>query len=152
MVWETVRNHTDYGRACSVDDYLGMLEVGPGRCLVLGDEPMATTFFPTADGGIFVRWIHAENEQDVVRAVRSVPESLWARFPDTFEVGIGGLLLLDSACQGDELRPPSAAGIFSWMKLSVPKGTYQVYTADYQPDEWTHLILHRLKQIRSRST
>jgi hypothetical protein len=113
---------------------------------------MATTFFPTADGGIFVRWIHAENEEDVVRAVRSVPESLWERFPHTFDVGRAGLLLLDSACQGDERRPPSADGVFSWMKLSVPNGTYQVYTADYQPDEWTHLILHRIKQIRSRST
>jgi hypothetical protein len=145
MVWETVRNHTDYGRACSVDDYLGMLEVGPGSCLVLGDEPMATTFFPTEDGGIFVRWIHAENEEDVVQAVRSVPESLWERFPHTFDVGRAGLLLLDSACPSDDLRPPPAEGISSWMAVPVPTGTYLVHTADYQPDDRTHVILNRLQ-------
>ena len=107
MVWETVRNHTDYGRACGIDDYLGMLDVGAGTCLVLGDEPMATTFLPTRDGGIFVRWVHAENEEDVMRGVRSVPESLWNRFPHTIEVGSGGLLLFDSACPGDDLRAPA---------------------------------------------
>ena len=31
-----VLKHTDYGRACGVDDYLGVLAVGPGECLVLG--------------------------------------------------------------------------------------------------------------------
>jgi hypothetical protein len=31
---------TDYGRACGVDDYLGVLGCGPGECLVLGDEPI----------------------------------------------------------------------------------------------------------------
>jgi hypothetical protein len=147
IVWETVRDHTDYGRGCGMDDYLGILEVGPGRCLVLGDEPMATTFFPIEEGGVFVRWIYAENEEDVVRAVRSVPESLWERFPQTFDVGKAGLLLLDSACPGDDLRPPLAKGIYSWMKLSVPNGTYQVYTADYEPDDRTHLILHRLQRL-----
>jgi hypothetical protein len=104
MVRETVRNHTDYGRACSVDDYLGMLEVGPGRCLVLGDEPMATTFFPTEDGGIIVRWIHGENEEDVIRAVQSVPEGAWKPTPHRFDVGTGRLLLSDSAFPGDD-RP-----------------------------------------------
>jgi hypothetical protein len=27
---------SDYARACGIDDYLGMLEVGPGRALILG--------------------------------------------------------------------------------------------------------------------
>ena len=70
MVWETVRKHTDYGRACGVDDYLGVLAVGPGECLVLGDEPLATTFLPNKDGGLIVRWVHAECEEDVVRAIQ----------------------------------------------------------------------------------
>ena len=64
LVWETVKTRTDYGRACGIEDYLGVLQVGPGRCLVFGDEPLATAFLPTQDGGIFVRWVHAESEED----------------------------------------------------------------------------------------
>jgi hypothetical protein len=64
LVWEAVKTRTDYGRACGIDDYLGILQVGPGRCLVFGDEPLATAFQSTQDGGIFVRWVHAESEED----------------------------------------------------------------------------------------
>ena len=103
MVWETVLKHTDYGRACGVDDYLGVLAVGPGECLVLGDEPLATTFLPKKDGGLIVRWVHAECEEDVVRAIQVVPENAWEPTPHIFHVGSGGLLLFDSACPGEEL-------------------------------------------------
>jgi hypothetical protein len=33
----------DYGRACSVEDLIGIIEVGPTQALVLGDDPAATT-------------------------------------------------------------------------------------------------------------
>jgi hypothetical protein len=107
---------------------------------------LATAFLPTQDGGIFVRWVHADQEEDVVRAVRAVPESLWSRFPDTIEVGSGGLLLFDSACPGDDLRPPLAEGIYSWMPVPVPSGIYAIDTADNEPDEHTRVILHRLQR------
>ncbi|MER5218295.1 Imm21 family immunity protein [Streptomyces sp. NPDC002838] len=34
----------DYGRACSVEDLIGIIEVGPAQALVLGNDPAATTF------------------------------------------------------------------------------------------------------------
>jgi hypothetical protein len=147
MVWETVRDHTDYGRACGVDDYLGMLEVGPGACLVIGDEPLETAFLPTEDGGIFVRWVHAEKEEDVVRAAQVVPEDVWVPSPHRFHVGRDGLLLFDSACPGDDLPNPGIEGIVSWMRVPVPSGTYEVDTADYEPNDHTRVILHRLRPM-----
>ena len=33
---------TDYARACAVEDVLGLLTVGDGTGLVLGDEPLAS--------------------------------------------------------------------------------------------------------------
>jgi Immunity protein 21 len=146
MVWDKVRDHTDYGRACGVEDYLGMLEVGPGVCLVLGDEPMDTAFLPTEDGGIFVRWLHAENEGEVAQALQVVPEDAWEPSLHRFHVGSGGLLLFDSACPGDDLPSPRIEGIVSWIRSPIPRGTYQVDTADYQPDDHTRLILHRLQR------
>jgi Immunity protein 21 len=146
MVWETVRDHTDYGRACGVDDYLGVLKVGHGDCLVFGDEPLETAFQPTEDGGIFVRWVHAQQEEDVVRAVQVVPEDVWQPSPHMFHVRRGGLLLFDSACPGDDLPSPRIEGVVSWMRVPVPGGTYEVDTADYEPDDHTRVILHRLRR------
>ena len=39
------------------------------------------------------------------------PESLWELFPETFKVGIGGLLLLDSVCLGNDLPSPRIEGV-----------------------------------------
>jgi hypothetical protein len=150
MVWETVRWDTDYGRACGVDDYLGVLECGPGECLVLGDEPMATAFLPTEDGWLIVRWVHAECEEDVLKAIQSVPEGAWETTPHRFQVGDGGLLLFDSAYPGDDLPSTRIGGVISWMRVPVPSGTYEIDTADYEPDDHTRSILHRLRRRRSR--
>ena len=151
LIWETVRKNSDYGRACNVDGYLGVLEVGPGMCLVLGDEPMQTTMLPTEGGCLIVRWMYAESEEDVLSAARSVPEDLWEETPHRIDVGIGGLLILDSAYPGD--GRPTACGDganVSWLNVALPPGTYTVDTADYHPDDLTRLILHRLR--RSGST
>jgi hypothetical protein len=81
-IWETVRMNTDYGRACGVDDYLGVLKVGPGECLVLADEPMQTTIFPTNADALIVRWMYAESGAEKVSGTvndrcRPVADSFW---------------------------------------------------------------------------
>jgi len=149
-VWETWGEDeffgTDYGRACGVDDYLGVLACGPGECLVLGDEPMQTTFLPMKDCGLIVRWMWAECEEDVIRVIQSVPQSVWEATLHRLHVGGGVLLLFDSAYPGDDLPTTSVGTNIPWLKVSVPSGTYEIDTADYQPDEQTRLILHRLRR------
>lgn len=150
-IWETVRMNTDYGRACGVDDYLGVLNVGPGECLVLADELMQTTILPTNADALIVRWIYAESEAEVVRAVRSVPEDVWETTQHRVDVGSGGLLLFDSAYPGDDLPSTWEDGMnVPWLKVPVPMGIYEVDTADYQPDDSTRLILHCLRRSRSK--
>ena len=148
MVWETVRKQTDYGRACGIADYLGVLEVGPGECLVLGDEPMLTTILPTNGGVLIVRWMYAESEEEVLRSVRFVPEDAWEATPHQVNVGSGALILFDSAYPGDDLPTTCADGAnVPWMKVAVPMGIYEVHTADYQPNDSTRLILHRMQAL-----
>ena len=151
-IWEAVRKSSDYDRACGVEGYLGVLAVGPGTCLILGDEPMQTAFIPATGGGLLVRWMYAEGEEEVLRAVESAPEAIWQPTPYRLRVGRGGLLLFDSVFPGDGL--PSICGDGAnvpWLKVPVSRGTYEVDTADYVPDEETHLILHRLRWGRSVS-
>jgi len=137
---------SDYARACGVDGYLGTLRVGPGGVLVLGDEPMRTAFVSKPDGGVLTRWMYAENEADVQRAVEEIPESVWEATPHNIEVGQRGILVFDAAYPGDEL-PPTEDGWAEalWIHIELPPGVYLVDTADYQPDGSTRLILHRLR-------
>jgi len=140
---------SDYARACGTDDYLGTLQVGHGKALILGDEPMQTAFIPNSEGGILVRWMYAESEGGVRRALGAFPESAWEPTPHRIEVAREGLLVFDSACPGDALPPPSGDGVpASWIRIELPTGTYTVDTADYEPDGSTRLILHRLRGRR----
>lgn len=146
MIWEAVRNDSDYGRACRVDGYLGVLDVGPGSCLILGDDPMQTTYLRTNDGGLIVRWSFAECEEDVVTAARSVPEDTWEKTTHRIEIADGGLLIFDSAYPGDDLPTSDGDGAnVPWLKFALPKGGYEIDTCDHEPDDLTHLILHRLR-------
>jgi hypothetical protein len=141
---------SDYARACGIDDYLGTLKVGHGEVVILGDEPMQTAFIPNPEGGIFVRWMYAESEGDIRRALGSVPESAWRPTPHRIEVSREGLLVFDSASPGHALPPPSKdVDPSSWIHIELPEGTYMVDTADYEPDGSTRLILHRLRGHRS---
>lgn len=80
----------DYARARGVDDCLGTLRVGPGEALVLGDEPMRAAFVSKPDGGVLIRWMYAENEAGVQRAVEEIPESVWEATPHKIKVGRRG--------------------------------------------------------------
>lgn len=146
----TGESSSDYARACGIDDYLGMLEVGPGRALILGDEPMQTAFLPSHDGGIAVRWMYAEDEDGVWRAVGAVPESAWELTPHRIEVAREGILVFDSAYPGDALPASLNDGAAApWIRIELSSGTYLVDMADYGPDSSTRLILHRLRKIQA---
>ena len=51
-------------RACRVGGDVGVVDVGDEQALVLADEPASTTYLP--DRRIFVRWLCANSEADVV--------------------------------------------------------------------------------------
>lgn len=144
---ETIQAKTDYGRACGVDGYLGVLNVGDGTCLVLADDPMQTTIPPTNADALIVRWMYAKSEDQVLRAVRSVPEDIWEATPHRVSVYSSGLLLFDSSFPGDDLPSTWRDGMNApWLKVPVPRGVYKVDFADYQPNDSTRLILHRLRR------
>ena len=42
---------TDYDRACDVNYYLGLIEIGAGKGLVLGGEPLSTAWWPSGSLG-----------------------------------------------------------------------------------------------------
>ena len=114
--------------------------------------PPKLPLFCSADSLDTIELIMELEEEDVLRAVRSLPEDIWEATPDQFHVGSDGLVLFDSAYSGDDLPSTCDDGAnVPWMILPVPMGTYEVDTADYRPDDSTRLILHRLRRTRSKS-
>lgn len=147
---ESVMANSDYGRACSVRGYLGSLRIGPGNGLVLHDENMPTAFVPTHKGGLLVRWDYAENEEGVRKALHSTPESIWQETEHTLEVAEGRLLIFDSAYPGESLPNTCGDGAnVAYLEVVMPPGTYEVDTAEYEPEESTRLVVHRLRRCRS---
>jgi hypothetical protein len=130
---------TDYDRACDVNGYVDLLDVGSGHGLVLGDEPMETMWWHSevGDGGILVRWGYADDEARVVHSLARIPDDVWEETSLLFTVGQSPLYLFDSAWPGREVS--------RHLVIQVPQGTYSVATGIYRPDDRTELVLHRLR-------
>jgi len=129
---------TDYDRACEVADYVEILEVGKGYGLVLGEEPFATTWWPSDQGakGFLVRWVCAEDEAQICAALNSFSlDSNWQSTDVNFEIHHGQLILFDSSCIG--------TAIDAFLTIEIPRGSYVVETLHYTPSDELSLILHR---------
>jgi hypothetical protein len=129
---------TDYDRACAIENYLGLISVGPGYGLVLGDEPMQTSWLPLPRerGGILIRWQWASDASAVVRALRQLSEELWQADNISFFKNQKPLLLFDAAYHGSDIA--------SSLAIELDAGQYRIESANYQPDKETSLVLHRL--------
>lgn len=132
---------TDYDRACDVEDLLGLIDVGEGQGVVFGDEPLSTTWVPSAteDGGMFVRWVYAENETDLMQFVTNVPGKF---FKDThISISVENTdLILFAACEASNDK------IYPRLKVNLPSGRYAFSTAEVS-DAKTSVICHRLRKV-----
>lgn len=129
---------TDYDRACDVDDYIGLIDVGSGKGIVLGDEPLMTTWLPLADGGLLARWVCADSEEEFLTAVRRIPDDTYEDSGFSLAVEDSPLVLL-AACES------SQDNIYPRIECQLPAGSYRILTTHYEADERTSLICHRLQ-------
>jgi hypothetical protein len=136
----------DYNRACEVKDYLGLIEVASGTGLVLGGEPLSTTWWQIHDDlklGLLVRWMWADDEASVIQSLANIPESIWEPGNLICHVGTEPLCLFDSAYLGSEIAENKSESLL----MEINPGAYSLATADYSPDEETRLILHRFTRL-----
>lgn len=128
---------TDYDRACNIDDYIGIIEVGSGYGIVLGEEPFSTAWLqlPNPHNSFLVRWVFAENEAAVIDALSELQETKWKKTGAKIQFSNGKLVLFDSACKGTNIDDN--------LQIEISKGQYEVETLNYEPNEQTSIILHR---------
>lgn len=132
----------DYGKACLVQDYLGVVNVGNGTALILGDEPLLMTFFHSVDGRVAIaRWFYGEDEELVDNNLKTIDFNStdnW-EFALTLNLSSENQYLFDSACFAGMLNK----GNNDCLSANIKQGDYKIWTSIYEPDKKTKLIIHR---------
>lgn len=130
----------DYERACAVEGYLGLLEVGSGHGLVLGDDPMSTAWWQhSASEGILIRWVYGDGEADLMQLLMPIDDRIWTSSDLIFVVGKHPLFLFDSALCGEEATDER-------LTITLADGPYTIDTAIVRPNARTEMVLHRLRR------
>jgi len=126
---------TDYDRACDVRRAMGLIEVGPGFGLVIGGEPLPTTWLANDEGGMLVRWRYGA-EDSVLQRMSEVTRAEFDEHALHHTVG-GAVVLFDAAFPGHEILTPM-------LRIDLRPGDYEVRIAEWAPDDQTSLVLHRI--------
>ncbi|MEU7881620.1 Imm21 family immunity protein [Microbispora bryophytorum] len=116
-----------YGRACAVEGYLGLIDVGSAQALVIGDHPATTTYLP--EHRLLVLWIAVSSAEDIVRdAIDAIDSTAWDEelVWDSFEP----VILIDSAFDGDAAAYESNNLKPEILRIEVPPGQNSVRDRD----------------------
>lgn len=130
---------SDYERACEVDDYIGVIPIDSGKAVVLGQEPMDTSWLPLSHTqGIIVRWVWANSEIEVDEVLTNFSlDQEWQETAVTVEFKTENMIIFDSAERGSDLS--------DYLNLSLAPGNYSISTLFYEPSKETKLLLHLLR-------
>ena len=137
----------DYGKACSIHDYVGIADIENNSALVLGDEPMLTTIFYSTDSKVGIaRWYYAPDNSDGLidqLLLRLDMDSIdnW-EFDLDINLNSETQYLFDSAWDGRRLDIDKIND--SFLLTHLKSGQYKVFTAVYEPNTETKLFLHKI--------
>lgn len=125
----------DYGRACTVEGYIGLVAIGAQQALVLGDEPAPTTYLPAER--LFLRWAAASSESVLVAAAKQAMHGKmqWSEDEDLFWDVRGSVVLFDAALPGTVMEP------YNHLVVDLAPGRYRVRAASLTVhDNWMILV------------
>ncbi|MEV3993793.1 Imm21 family immunity protein [Streptomyces sp. NPDC049837] len=140
--FESATNDDDYGRACDVEGYLGVIPVGGAQALVLG-EPWATTYLPGLS--CFVCWIGADSEEAMLGSVEQALVAAAWEAEVHWEVP-GPVILLDSGWPGVP-RPDAEFEELDRLRIDLEAGHYLVRAAYAKPAPGTTMVLVGLTRL-----
>jgi Immunity protein 21 len=120
---------SDYEKAEKFVATVGVLDLGKGQALVLGDAEV-TAFWSLDDGGVFIQRIMGDEDADVIAVVeRALADSKgWKRAKLAFDPGAGKLALFDAAYayadsdEDERLTIALAPGLYGVETRTVTKG------------------------------
>ncbi|MEU9367149.1 Imm21 family immunity protein [Streptomyces avermitilis] len=118
----------DYDRACDVENWAGVIDVGTEASgLVLADEPATTCYL--SEQNVFVRWLAADSDAELLEAARAILDDPATDWEDcgVWETD-GSAVLLDSAVAGADLvaEYPDQGSLPEQAQIPVPAGRWSV--------------------------
>jgi len=134
----------DYGKACLIEDYLGLAEVGNENALIFGEEPMMTTFFFSSGKPVLARWFYGESKEFVDNTLLNLDLDSIANweFALIFSLTSDTQFLFDSACSESMLDKKHQK---DYLQTHIKSGQYELSTSVYEPNNKTRLILHKFE-------
>ncbi|MCP4520327.1 MAG: hypothetical protein GY827_01305 [Cytophagales bacterium] len=138
-----------YGLACEGFEDIVKVEIDDFEYtpLIIGGEPSQMKFTDTDEQGTFylVRWVYGESEEEFEGYMSFDNFNKIDTWQEDFHVNIDAeFSLMDSAICGIDIPELDDAGDF--ISFSVIKGSYEVSTVEYEPDEETCMLIHRFKK------
>ncbi|MBL7710699.1 MAG: hypothetical protein JNJ86_16635 [Chitinophagaceae bacterium] len=138
-------SETDYGKACSIADYLGFIQIKNESALILGDEPLPTTFFKSSDTEVGIARIYNTDNRDYLDEwllnlnISTIDN--W-KFNFTINFNSDKQYLFDAAIDGKRLENQKRDNDF--LSVQLTPGQYKVFTTTSEPSSSTKLFLIRL--------
>ena len=130
---------TDYERACSVQDWVGVIPVGPADALVLADEPLDTRWWSASEVGpvYLLRWIHGDTSESVLSTLSGLFQHQFKPTGVLFTNDAERVVLFDSAMPGTDILTP-------YSSIELAPGSYRVEVGRFEPNPRTKLLVIRL--------
>jgi hypothetical protein len=134
--------NSDYQRACGVADYVGLIPVGSGVGIVLGEEPIPATWvssMPHLGYGALVRSYYDEFNPGIWSSLNDVKPEIFVDPTLTVELRDSRLVLFDSGEPGSNVLGDELA-------ISIEPGEYRISTGEYRPNQEILLWIHRFER------
>ena len=136
---------TDYERACDLISYLHLLPSGSSHVLVLGDEPLQSTFIHTLRGPVIFRWVSCLSAGTAETAINDLPATLPSLEESlTLSLDESNVTLFDAAMSFEEASDKLSA--------QMPAGEYVVTTELYKTNRVFEFLVHRFVPAASPAT
>ena len=133
---------SDYGRACAIGE-VGCIDIRGGGVLVLGDDPLRTTWLPKPQGGMFVRWVAASDEAAAIAATESGADATWTPTGCTFTTAGGEHLLFPASQAGEDTTQERLA-------FELREGEFAVSSAMLEDGDATVLVYRLVWRPQAR--
>jgi hypothetical protein len=138
-------DQTDYAKACSIDDYLGIIKKENEDVIVLGDEPLKTSAFLISQNELIIlRSVYENHELYVEEVFSNINAVHLKEIGCVVEVKIESnkQYLVDSSSHGKQKSELVEKQDF--LCLELKPNNYKISTAFYTPTSETKFIIHKV--------
>jgi hypothetical protein len=134
---------SDYARACSVQDWIGLISVGPSEGLILADEPLDTRWWRDPWGATYLlRWMYGDTPALVIQSLADLASAAFQRTGLVFRNASDRVVLFDSAMPGTDILTP-------YSSIGLPRGAYNLDLTHFEPSDTTKMIVVRITPAES---